>query len=135
MPSMRRPNWWLVADAGSREAHWDEITFSWLWRLATQMPATGFHFQDSHIYWRRKNRYTAVTQWQNTLLLDEPWFRGLVPGFRKLCADELPAIGADSGTAFTSVCINVALFLPYLVWQCLAHGGTFGRATDRKSVV
>ena len=122
-------NWLSVADAGSREAHWDELTFRWLWRLATQVPAAGVHVQDCHIYRRRKNRDTAVTQWQKTLLSDEPWFHGLVPGFRKLCADELPAIGADSGTAFTSVCINVALFLPYLVSQCLAHGGTFRRAT------
>ena len=122
-------NWWSVADAGSREAHWDELTFGWLWRLATQAPAAGIHVQDSRIYRRGKDRDTAVAQWQNTLLSDEPWFRGLVPGFRQLRADELLAVGADGGTAFTSVCINVAVFLPYLVSQCLARGGTFRRAT------
>ena len=123
-------NWWSVADAGSREAHWDELTFGCLWRLATQVPAAGIHVQDSRIYRRGKDRDTVVTRWQNTLLSDEPWFRGLVPGFRRLRADELLAVaGADSGTAFTSVCINVAVFLPYLVSQCLARGGTFRRAT------
>ena len=39
----------------------------------------------------------------------------------------MPA-GADSGTAFTSVCINTAIYLPYLVSQCLANGVVLKRA-------
>lgn len=35
--------------------------------------------------------------------------------------------GADSGTAFKSVCINTAVYLPYLVGQCLKHGCIFKR--------
>ena len=34
---------------------------------------------------------------------------------------ELPA-GMDTGTAFTSVCINTALYLPWLASQCLKAG-------------
>lgn len=43
--------------------------------------------------------------------------------FRILSKEELPAnVGADSGSAFTSVCINTAIYLPWLAGQCLARG-------------
>ena len=40
--------------------------------------------------------------------------------------DELPP-GFDSGSTFTSVCINTSLYLPYLVSQCLKNGVIFER--------
>ena len=36
--------------------------------------------------------------------------------------------GYDYGVAFTSVCINTSIYLPYLVSQCLAAGVIFKRA-------
>jgi D-amino-acid oxidase len=36
--------------------------------------------------------------------------------------------GIDSATAFTSVCINTAIYLPWLVSQCLKNGVVFKRA-------
>jgi D-amino-acid oxidase len=36
--------------------------------------------------------------------------------------------GIDSGTAFTSVCINTSIYLPWLVSQCLKAGVVFKRA-------
>ena len=41
--------------------------------------------------------------------------------------DELPP-GIDSATRFTSVCINTAIYLPWLVSQCLKNGVVFKRA-------
>lgn len=46
--------------------------------------------------------------------------------FRMLRQEELPP-GFDSGSAFTSVCINTSLYLPYLVSQCLKNGVVFER--------
>ncbi|KAK1823547.1 D-amino acid oxidase [Friedmanniomyces endolithicus] len=46
--------------------------------------------------------------------------------FRILPKSELPA-GIDGGTAFTSVCFNTALYLPWLTSQCLKHGVTVRR--------
>jgi len=43
--------------------------------------------------------------------------------FRVLSAKE----GMDSRTSFTSVCINTALYLPWLVSQCLRNGVSFQR--------
>jgi len=43
------------------------------------------------------------------------------PQFRVLSLEELP-IGYDSGIEFGSVCINVPIYLAYLVGQCRKHG-------------
>jgi D-amino-acid oxidase len=47
--------------------------------------------------------------------------------FRSLPKESLGP-GIDSATAFTSVCINTAIYLPWLVSQCLKNGVTFRRA-------
>ncbi|KAL1592032.1 D-amino acid oxidase [Paraconiothyrium brasiliense] len=47
--------------------------------------------------------------------------------FRVLPKESL-APGIDSATAFTSVCINTAIYLPWLVSQCLKNGVIFKRA-------
>lgn len=47
--------------------------------------------------------------------------------FRVLSKSELPS-DCDSGTTFTSVCINTAIFLPWLVGQCLKNGVVVKRA-------
>jgi D-amino-acid oxidase len=47
--------------------------------------------------------------------------------FRVIPKAEL-AEGIDSATSFTSVCINTAIYLPYLVSQCLTAGVSFKRA-------
>ena len=47
--------------------------------------------------------------------------------FRSLPQESLGP-GIDSGTAFTSVCINTAIYLPWLVSQCLQNRVIFKRA-------
>lgn len=42
--------------------------------------------------------------------------------------DHLPT-GYDNGNTFTSVCINTAIYLPWLTSRCLESGVTFKRAT------
>lgn len=51
----------------------------------------------------------------------------MVPDFRILPQSDLGE-GIDSATAFTSVCINTAIYLPWLVGQCLKQGCTLQRA-------
>lgn len=46
--------------------------------------------------------------------------------FRQIPKESL-GLGIDSGTAFTSVCINTAIYLPWLVSQCLGNGVVFKR--------
>lgn len=47
--------------------------------------------------------------------------------FRSLSDSEIHP-SYDSATSFTSVCINTAIYLPWLVSQCLKNGVTFRRA-------
>lgn len=51
----------------------------------------------------------------------------MFPDHRYLTAAELPA-GYVDGAEFTSVCINTAIYLPWLVGQCRALGVVFKRA-------
>lgn len=123
-------NWWPVSRADTREAEWDTQTFRELWRLANTVPAAGIAVRECHIYKRNKDAGGIITDWIDSLLSDEPWFRELAPGFRKLEKAELPK-GVDSGTTFSSVCINPAIFLPYVLGECLQLGATVRRGTLR----
>ncbi len=57
----------------------------------------------------------------------KPWFQTLFDDFRDLEEHELPP-GIASASEWTSVCINTALYLPWLVGQCRANGALFKRA-------
>lgn len=50
--------------------------------------------------------------------------------FRVIPKEELPP-GIDSGCSFTSVCINTAVYLPWLVSQCLKNGVVLKRRVFR----
>lgn len=130
--------------AGNR---WEKNTWPELARLAKDVPEAGIHFQgasslptpyispftsltrrtEAIVYNRFKDAEEVGGQWFNELLSTTPWFAKTSPNFRVLPKDEIPSF-ADSGTAFTSVCINTAIYLPYLVSQLLARGVTLKRA-------
>ncbi|KFY83422.1 hypothetical protein V500_10062, partial [Pseudogymnoascus sp. VKM F-4518 (FW-2643)] len=57
----------------------------------------------------------------------DAWYKDVVPNFRVVPPSELPP-GYDSGISHSSVCINAALYLPYLASQCLANGARISRA-------
>jgi D-amino-acid oxidase len=50
-----------------------------------------------------------------------------VPNFKNLSPSELPP-GAVSGHSFTSVCLNLPIYLPWLASQCLKNGAVIKRA-------
>ncbi|KAG9230777.1 FAD dependent oxidoreductase [Amylocarpus encephaloides] len=107
---------------------YEKNTWPELARLATDVPEAGIHFQNTIIYNRHKDALTPTGQWLSTLTSPAPWFASLLPSFRVLPPSSLPP-GIDSATAFTSVCINPAIYLPYLLSQCLSNSATFVRAT------
>lgn len=47
--------------------------------------------------------------------------------FKAIPVDEL-APGIDNAQIYTSVCINTAIYLPWLVGQCVKNGAVFKRA-------
>ena len=46
--------------------------------------------------------------------------------FRVLAKSEIPS-DCDSGTAFTTVCINTVIYLPWILGQCVKNGVVFKR--------
>lgn len=64
------------------------------------------------------------------MFIQNPWYSRLFPDFRELPKDELPS-GVDSACEFTGICINTALYLPWLVGQCRRLGVVFRRGEVR----
>ncbi|KIM99927.1 hypothetical protein OIDMADRAFT_42838 [Oidiodendron maius Zn] len=105
---------------------WEKKTWPELARLANDNPEAGIHFQNAVVLNRKKDATSTTGQWFNNLLSTDPWFKDVVPDFRVLQTNNLSA-DIDSVTSFTSVCINTAIYLPYLVGQCLKQGVVFSR--------
>ncbi|KAI9679343.1 MAG: hypothetical protein M1817_005363 [Caeruleum heppii] len=84
------------------------------------------HMPDTVIYNRKKDVDSATATWFAELLSTKPWFKDTVPDFRELPQESLPP-GVDSATSFTSVCINTAIYLPWLAGQCLKNGAVIKR--------
>lgn len=138
----------MSSTEGSR---WERKTWPELHRLAKDVPEAGVHFQglslishpsihilhtpshtnicsDAIIYNRLSDHTGPTGQWFNELLSPTPWFASVQPSnnFQILNPSTLPA-GIDSGTRFTSVCINTAIYLPYLLSRCISQGCTVKR--------
>ncbi|KAE8138370.1 FAD dependent oxidoreductase [Aspergillus pseudotamarii] len=120
-------NYMPMSTRGTKAADWDRYTWTVLEDLARNHPDAGIHFQECEIHSRSKDVGTTTAKWFGELLSPSPWFKGVVPNFRALPKSS-HGPGFDSATAFTSVCINTAIYLPWLVSQCLKNGVVFKRA-------
>ncbi|CDM36778.1 FAD dependent oxidoreductase [Penicillium roqueforti FM164] len=115
-------NYMPVSIRGTEAAEWEKATWAPLEDLARNHPEA-----ECEIHRREKDAGSATADWFAELLSPEPWFKDTVPDFRPLPKSSLGP-GVDAGTVFTSVCINTAIYLPWLVSQCLKNGVTFKRA-------
>lgn len=64
---------------------------------------------------------SARSVWPETRTSKTPWFADLFPDFKIIPPAELRK-GFLYATSFTSVCINTAIYLPWLASQCLKRG-------------
>ncbi|MCJ1394567.1 hypothetical protein MMC18_007446 [Xylographa bjoerkii] len=112
-------NYQPVSAAGSAAADHDRNTWPELARLARDCPEAGVHFQDTIVY-------SDASDTTNELFKPDPWFKDILPNFRLLPPSQRR--GFDHATAFTSVCINTSIYLPYLLSRCAAAGVQFRRA-------
>ncbi|PYI23542.1 FAD dependent oxidoreductase [Aspergillus japonicus CBS 114.51] len=120
-------NYSPMGAAGSNQAKWERETWQPLREITEKHPEAGIHFQDNVIYNRTQDQETATGKNFAALMNAEPWYRDVVPNFRSMPKDQLPP-GIDSAQTFTSVCINTALYLPWLLGQCRKNGTVFKRA-------
>ncbi|KAF3393794.1 hypothetical protein F1880_004779 [Penicillium rolfsii] len=112
----------------SDHAEWERATWPALRDLAANYPESGIHFQDITIQNRLKDQTSVTGQWSAELTSANPWFKDFVLNFENLPRDQLPP-GIDNAQKFTSVCINTAIYLPWLVSQCMKNGCVFKRAS------
>ncbi|KIW25535.1 uncharacterized protein PV07_08701 [Cladophialophora immunda] len=75
------------------------------------------------IHQRAKDVGTPSGDGYSELSSVDPWFKTIVLNFHQL---DTPS-DADSATLCMSVCINTAIYLPWLVSQCLERKVTFKR--------
>ncbi|KAI4184006.1 MAG: hypothetical protein L6R41_005024 [Letrouitia leprolyta] len=115
-------NYWPISEAGTEAAEWDKNTWPELEKLAKYHPEA-----DTAIYNRTKDVTSVTGKYLAEKLKPEPWYKDIMPNFRQLPKEQL-GHGFDNGNAFTSVCINTAIYLPWLVSQCLRKGVVFRRA-------
>ncbi|KOS23191.1 D-amino-acid oxidase [Escovopsis weberi] len=114
----------MASDENSR---WERRTWPELQRLAKEAPEAGIHFQKVHICRRDKDMAPLRERSMDSMFSEEPWYKDVVPDYRELRREEVIP-GHDGGCEFTSVCINTAIYLPWLVGQCLTNGVVFRRA-------
>nr|BBH51408.1 D-amino acid oxidase [Rasamsonia emersonii]BBH51422.1 D-amino acid oxidase [synthetic construct] len=120
-------NYLPVGAENSRVGQWERATWPHLRDIAQNHPEAGIHFQDTVVYNRTKDQGSTTGQWFSELVKPNPWYGKVLPNFRELSKDELPP-GIDNANRFTSVCINTAVYLPWLVGQCRKNGVVFKRA-------
>jgi D-amino-acid oxidase len=119
-------NYFPVGTPGSNLQRFEKATWPELDRLCREVPEAGIHYQDTFVYGRKKDAGTATGDWFKELVKEDAWFKDVVPKFRVLEKKDLPE-ECDTGTNFTSVCINTAVYLPYIVGQCVKQGVVFKR--------
>ncbi|KAK3988468.1 hypothetical protein QBC44DRAFT_329097 [Cladorrhinum sp. PSN332] len=111
-----------------RDSRWERRTWPELRRLVKEVPEAGLHIQTARVLRREKDVASgAKAALADGLFEQNPWYKEVMDNFRELPASELPA-GMHSGCEFMSVCINTAVYLPWLVGQCAKLGVRFKRA-------
>ncbi|OOQ83212.1 D-amino-acid oxidase [Penicillium brasilianum] len=120
-------NYMPVGKEGSNHHAWERDTWPALKEITEKYPEAGIHFLDALIYNRKKDQETATGKWFSELVQPNPWYKDVVPDFKNLPESGL-APDIDNGQVFTSVCINTAVYLPWLVGQCIKNGAVFKRA-------
>jgi D-amino-acid oxidase len=111
----------LMTVSGERENGWERATWPVLHDLATNTPAAGVHFQPLRIYVREKDRTPKAEKYLQAHK-SHAWLK-----HREVPKSEL-AEGIASATEFESVCINTAIYLPWLVSRCLENNVVLKRA-------
>jgi len=122
-------NYLPVSRTSTPAAEWDRNTWPELEKLAKNSPEAGIWFQDNYILNRDKDAKGPIGDWMAELRrADGPWFKDVLPNYRRLKSEELPSSEYDNGITFTTVCINTAIYLPWLASQCLKAGVIFKRS-------
>ncbi|KAJ5754893.1 hypothetical protein N7533_004436 [Penicillium manginii] len=112
-------NYMPVGKQGTDHERWERETWPYLKEITEKYPEAGIHFLGTLIYNRKKDQESDTGKWFAELTQPDPWYKDVVPDL---------APGVDNAQEFTSVCINTAVYLPWLVGQCVRSGAVVKRA-------
>lgn len=119
----------ILPMAVEKDSRWETRTYPVLMKLAKEVPEAGIHLQKARVFRLAKDEATAFKgPLDDGLFALNPWYKNVVDGFRELSPNEFPHAGVSSGCEFQSLCMNTAIYLPWLVGQCRARGVVFKRA-------
>ncbi|KAI8716092.1 hypothetical protein NCS52_00902100 [Fusarium sp. LHS14.1] len=113
----------LAPKEGSR---WERRTWVALKKLTEETPEAGIHFQTTHVIRQNKDMEADASGFSSHFYQDNPWFKEIFTNFRENHPSEI-ASGYDSGFQYQGICMNTAIFLPWILGQCLKHGVTVKR--------
>ncbi|KAF5497488.1 D-amino-acid oxidase [Colletotrichum siamense] len=111
-------------------SRWERRTWVALKKLTEENPEAGIHFQTTHILRRDIDMARDASGFSNHFYQQNPWYKSIFNNFRDNNSSEL-APGYDSGFQYQGVCINTAIYLPWLLGQCLKHGVVVKRGNLR----
>ncbi|CAM1511724.1 Fc.00g092370.m01.CDS01 [Cosmosporella sp. VM-42] len=118
----------VVPMATEEKSRWERRTWPELKRLCEEVPEAGIHFQKCLIQRQQKDLDKfAELDIADASFNPNPWYKEIFPDFRELGPSEV-ARGWESACEYTAVCINTAIYLPWLLGQCLKSGVVFKRA-------
>lgn len=114
-------------------SHYEARTIPELRRLASDVPQAGIHHQRARLYRREADMPTLRlgSNGFNGMFLEQPWYKDVPElNYAELpVTEEMRAAGIAGGCEFDSVCINTALYLPWLAGECRAQGVVFKRGS------
>ncbi|KAF4978252.1 hypothetical protein FZEAL_5357 [Fusarium zealandicum] len=113
--------------APTERSRWERRTWKVLKKITQENPEAGIHFQTTHILRRNKDMENAKSGFSAEFYQQNPWYKEIFDNYRENHPHEV-APGYDSGFQYQGVCINTAIYLPWLVGQCLKHGVVVNRA-------
>ncbi|KAK9382455.1 FAD dependent oxidoreductase [Kockiozyma suomiensis] len=112
-------NWMSFVKDDEQLKTYDRMTFEEFTRLVKEQPEAGIWSQKCIQYVREED--LEKTSLLGGLLDPRPWFADLTPNFKRLSKDELPQ-EYSRGISYDSFCINLQIYLPWLVSQLLKLG-------------
>ncbi|PYH88422.1 DAO-domain-containing protein [Aspergillus ellipticus CBS 707.79] len=117
-----------IGKEGTKLQELEQNTWAPLKYITENHPEAGIHFQKSVIYNRKQDQSPAAENLLSDLVEASPWYKTLFSDFKPL-PQELLGPDIDNAHEYTSVCINTAIYLPWLLSQCAKHGVAFKRAS------
>jgi D-amino-acid oxidase len=117
----------IVPMATEENKRWESRTWPVFKKLTETYPEAGIHFQKCHIQRRNVDLEGGDSGFPDSTFQPDPWYKEIFEDFRDQHPSEVTR-GYDSGSEYTAVCINTAIYLPWLVGQCLKNGVVVKRA-------